>query len=64
MGQLRLLKINVQPVFVIDDGKFLEEKSGQILTVSPGKWEGFAAGFLNDIDRLRSDYVEDDSVAG
>lgn len=50
MPKLRLLKVLVQPVFVIDDGETLSEQSAEAIVVSPVDWptyptEAFARSF-------------------
>jgi hypothetical protein len=42
MSRLRLLKVVVQPVFVVDDGDQLREQPAQPVTVSPEDWPTFA----------------------
>lgn len=42
MSRLRLLKVIVQPVFVVDDGAQLVEQPAQPVTVSPQDWPTFA----------------------
>jgi hypothetical protein len=42
-SRLRLLKVHVQPVFVIDDGETLTEQPGQPVEVAGGAWRAFAA---------------------
>lgn len=42
MSKLRLLKVIVQPVFVVDDGESLREEPIQPVTVSPADWPTFA----------------------
>lgn len=43
MMRLRLLKVTVQPVFVVDDGETLTERVGQPVEVTAANWPGFAA---------------------
>jgi hypothetical protein len=40
---VRLLKVVVQPVFVVDDGETLAEQVGQPVEVAAGQWRDFAA---------------------
>lgn len=40
--KLRLLKVIVQPVFVLDDGDALTEQVAEPFTVNAGAWRGFA----------------------
>lgn len=42
MSRLRLLKVVVQPVFVMDDGEQLHEHPAQPVAVSPADWPTFA----------------------
>jgi len=42
MTKLRLLKVIVQPVFVLDDGDQLTEQPAQAVEVSPQDWPTFA----------------------
>lgn len=49
MPKLRLLKVIVQPVFVLDDGESLTEQVAEPVAVPPSEWptyptEGFARG--------------------
>lgn len=43
MTRLRLLKVVVQPVFVLDDGDNLTEHVGQRVEVPGSGWQTFAA---------------------
>jgi hypothetical protein len=50
MAKLRLLKVIVQPVFVVDDGETLTERITEPVVVPASEWptyptEGFARGF-------------------
>jgi len=40
--RIRLLKVIVQPVFVVDDGDELIEQVAEPVTVSPADWPTFA----------------------
>jgi hypothetical protein len=42
MTRIRLLKVVVQPVFVVDDGEQLVEQVAEPVTVSPADWPTFA----------------------
>lgn len=42
MSKLRLLKVLVQPVFVLDDGDSLIEQPADAFTVAAGAWREFA----------------------
>lgn len=46
--RLRLLKVNVQPVFVIDDGVSLREVQGSTVSVVGAEWLVWAAGAFTD----------------
>jgi hypothetical protein len=53
--RLRLLKVVVQPVFVLDDGETLTEQPAQPVEVSAAEWPGFATGrFAESFEELRS----------
>lgn len=57
--RLRLLKVIVQPVFVVDDGENLTELSAQPMSVSSTEWPVFATtGFAEAVEQLRQQ-VED-----
>lgn len=54
--KLRLLKVVVQPVFVLDDGDSLTEQTADPIVVPGGEWRSFAdegGGFDNAIAALR-----------
>lgn len=52
--KLRLLKVIVQPVFVLDDGETLTEQAGQPVEVSAADWPTFANGpFAEGFETLR-----------
>lgn len=58
LPRVRLLKVIVQPVFVIDDGDELEEVPGQPVTV-PGKgWREFGTTALgaDDLAQIAEQY--------
>lgn len=53
--RLRLLKVLVQPVFVIDDGESLTEQLGQAVAVGPAEWPGYATGaYATGFEALRA----------
>lgn len=55
MSKLRLLKVIVQPVFVIDDGESLAEQPAQPVEVSASEWPTFASGrFAEGFEQLRA----------
>lgn len=39
--RLRLVKVMVQPVFVVDDGKTLTERPAQALPIDAADWPSF-----------------------
>lgn len=41
--KLRLLKVTVQPVYVIDDGESLNEAQTQPIVISPADWPDYPA---------------------
>ena len=41
-AHLRLLKVIVQPVFVVDDGESLSEQTAEPIVVSPADWPTYA----------------------
>lgn len=54
MKRLRLLKVIVQPTFVLDDGETLTELTVQPTTVSPSQWPTFATTeFAAAMEQLR-----------
>ncbi len=54
MTKLRLLKVIVQPVFVLDDGETLIEQAGQPVEVPASEWPTFATGaFAEGFNALR-----------
>lgn len=54
MNKLRLLKVIVQPVFVVDDGAELTEHAVGPVTVPAADWPTYATGpFLDAFDELR-----------
>lgn len=56
MSKLRLLKVIVQPVFVVDDGESLTEQPVQPVSVSPEEWPTFAAtGFVEGMEQLQAE---------
>lgn len=49
MKHLRLVKVILQPVFVIDDGETLEEVTGQAATIPAKDLDGFVGKFRDDM---------------
>lgn len=55
MAKLRLLKIIVQAVFVVDDGDSLVEQPAQPVEVPAAEWPTFATGrFAEGVEQLRA----------
>jgi hypothetical protein len=42
-NRVRLLKVIVQPVYVVDDGEALKELAAQLIEIKSGAWDDFAA---------------------
>jgi hypothetical protein len=54
MSKLRLLKVIVQPVFVVDDGKELTETAAEPIVVQPNDWPTYASTqFVEAFDALQ-----------
>ncbi|HUR85642.1 MAG TPA: hypothetical protein VMY78_09875 [Solirubrobacteraceae bacterium] len=54
-AQLRLVKVIVQPVFVIDDGEQLTEQVADPVHVSAANWPTYATTtFAEAVERLQS----------
>lgn len=54
--RLRLLKVVVQPVFVIDDGEKLTEVETQSVVVPADRWPTYATSeFLEAVDELQQE---------
>lgn len=52
--QLRLLKVMVQPVFVVDDGETLTELPTQAIAVPVAHWPDYATTeFIDAMEQLR-----------
>lgn len=59
MSKLRLLKVIVQPVFVVDDGEQLVEQAAQPVNVSPQDWPTFATtAFVEGMEALQAQLDE------
>lgn len=53
--QIRLLKVLVQPVFVVDDGDTLTEQATNPVEVSAVDWPTFATGpFVQGMEELQA----------
>ena len=50
MKRIRLLKVVVQPVFVIDDGDTLTEQPGKQIAVDANGWRQFGETAFGDVD--------------
>lgn len=62
MSKLRLLKVIVQPVFVIDDGERLIEQVAEPVTVDPTEWPTFATTrFLEGVAALQAQLDDQES---
>lgn len=57
----RLLKVAVQPVFVIDDGEGLREVEGRTVTVPGSDWRQFGEQAFGDDDlaRVLAEYTKE-----
>jgi hypothetical protein len=52
--RLRLLKVLVQPIFVIDDGETLVERAADTVVVPAAEWPTYASGpFAEGFELLR-----------
>ena len=51
--RLRLLRLEVRPVFALDDGVNLTETPGQSFTIAPSGIEGFPAKWAADFAALK-----------
>lgn len=57
MTTLRLLKVIVQPIFVLDDGEQLTEQTVEPIAVSAAEWPTYATtGFAEAFAVLRRRY--------
>lgn len=60
--RLRLLKVIVQPVFVVDDGETLVERPSQPVAVSPEDWPTYpTTTFVAEMEQLRAQLDDADS---
>lgn len=50
MSRLRLLKVIIQPVFVLDDGESLIEKPADPVTVNPADLDAFPESLRAQVD--------------
>ena len=57
MARLRLLHLQVQPVYVVDDGEHLTTRPGEPFTVSSAEVAGFSEGFTADLARLQEQFA-------
>jgi len=58
MPELRLLKVHVQPVFVLLDDDGASELIGEVAVVPGKEWDGFPARFAAELGRLKQSYEE------
>lgn len=55
--KLRLLKVLVQPIFVVDDGHNITEECAQVVSVPACEWADFATRiFQEQTDALRNKF--------
>lgn len=55
MSKLRLLKVIVQPVFVLDDGEHLVEQAAEPVAVAPAQWPAYpTTEFAEAFEGLRA----------
>lgn len=65
MRRLRLLKVVVQAVFVVDDGETLVEQAVQPVEVTPAEWPSYATGrFAADVAQIRAQVESPTDDAG
>lgn len=63
MKRLRLLKVVVQPVFVVDDGESLSEMPAAAVMVPAADWSEFTAeGFMVQCEALMTRYSSDQGL--
>lgn len=60
---LRLLHLQVQPVYVIDDGEHLTSQPGEPFIVSSADVPGFSEAFLADFGALQKRFASDGGYA-
>lgn len=53
MRTLRLLKVIVQPIFILDDGATLTEQVVQAIVVPAAEWDAYPAKFAADVAALQ-----------
>lgn len=60
MRKLRLLKVIVQPVFVLDDGENLVEQAADPVVVTAADWPSYpTTGFVAAVEILRRQVESD-----
>jgi hypothetical protein len=59
--RLRLVKVVVQPHFVIDDGEELEERVGEAVQVPAADWPDYPRRLEEQVASLESTFDEDGS---
>jgi hypothetical protein len=64
LPKLRLLKLIIQPVFVVDDGEGLTELTAEPVVVAAQDWPDYPRkGFQDSFEKLRAQ-VEDSGPSG
>jgi hypothetical protein len=63
MAKLRLVKVIIQPVFVIDDGDTLIENVAKPVEVSAALWPNVVAALEEERGRMESDLTDDLTAA-
>lgn len=53
MRRLRLVKVAVQPTFVVDDGDTLTEVQGHAVAVTAANWPSFAADAFTEDELVK-----------
>lgn len=61
MAQIRLLKMIIQPVFVMDDGTTLEEQPGEPFTIREADIATFPETWAASFAQLREQMEPDDA---
>ena len=56
MSRLRLLKIDMRPVFVLDDGETLTEQAGEPFTVQAASITTFSEDWSAEMLRLQAEH--------
>lgn len=53
--KLRLVKVMVQPIIVLDDGETLSEKTVQPIQVSASEWESYPQKMAEELKRTEAE---------